>query len=681
MADERIALVIESQARLEGIRAAKAGITDVGNAASQMSDKAAAASAAQERAIRGVGQSLADRRIETDKANAAAKAGEQARLAALAAERAEINESLSLIAAKARVTNVANAAELAEIRAIIMAEQEHIQRIGGTEKQYLRLQATLQGLENRVQSYGRSTAAAHNQAARLNSVTGSMPIEKIRTAGNSVSMIAQSAANATLSGQGAAVAFGNLAQTLVLVGNAGRFAAMASGIGAVVVVATSLISVFQKLTGEVEVSAERMKELNKLDLGESISEVERLRRKVTELDAVPWWERIKPGLLRGGPIQAVIDLISGTREQQSAAADIRALQDRIAEKAKRMAEQNRSLLEQGNRDLFQGEQAVALARLELAIGKDQLTTLAEQHSLKQLQADQSFAAREREIRAQYMMVRQEDELDEHVARRMAKGRQLIAQAREQLDVTQALNEAERLAAENQQRRAEAQYRLDTGAMRGDPSLSYEIEKANIEEQYRRDIEDKRISMAAAEERRILRLKKLEEDRVSAIVSGLGRSANAMRGYSKNAANAFQSVADAIEKYQILKQGKADAQLAISEGAAALKSLGNWDFRGAALHAASSAQYAAAAAAAGAQVFGGSPGGSSGGGGGPDDRSPTFEPGGRGAAGTGALTLNFITRHDDGRETVRRVVYELERGQRLDRPIPLNATTGIAVFSE
>jgi gas vesicle protein len=85
---------------------------------------------------------------------------------------------------------------------------------------------------------------------------------RFRTAANSAAMLAQAAATGTGSIAGMASAAGNLAMQLAYVATSARIAAAASGIGAVIAVATVAYGIFTHFRDRAKQGAERIRELN-----------------------------------------------------------------------------------------------------------------------------------------------------------------------------------------------------------------------------------------------------------------------------------------------------------------------------------------------------------------------------------------------------------------------------------
>lgn len=628
---ERLGLVIETSRTGTAVKDTTAEITQLGTAAR-----------VQTTSVVSAGKAVID--MEHNKLSAAQRAqsaqrqAAQERAAQLAAERAGIAESLELLRLRARTVDVTKAEEVAAIRESILLERQHLDSVKATEREYLQLQGILQGVETR--------------AARTNRVFGQVPGERLRTGANALSSIALNAQSATLSGQSAVVAFGSLAQTLTLVGTAGRFAAMASGIGAAVVVATSLWAIWDRVDEKVTLTRDRMQEINRMSLSEIRGEIRRVSGEMdTAAEAGGSWLDVLQALSAGGAMGGAMGgmvlgrMVASRRFAAEGRADLEALTDRERTLAKAATERARALREQAIELRFQvaSEERILQLRAqgasEAVIEGEQL---AEQSQSRRRALEQLFTIRDEEGRVVALtaeQVRMKAELTGHL---------------ERIHVMLLQNAAAEAAVR------QAQLGVQAGG--------------NLREQFdaqMRLIEAQRIAEGAgveATERAEIRKRQLRRETFMASISFDKQLVDALRASGDRT---LKSVANVAESIRRIKIGALAAEAAVEsarEFALVPAALARGAFGSAALHAASGVQLAAAAALGFRESFGGGGAGSGGAGGGGVSSTPTFEPTAR--ARDGGMVINLIGRDLFGRETITRVAFELEKGEILNRPIPI-----------
>lgn len=132
-------------------------------------------------------------------------------------------------------------------------------------------------------------------------------------------------------------------------------------------------------------------------------------------------------------------------------------------------------------------------------------------------------------------------------------------------------------------------------------------------------------------------------------------------------------ADTIRRVLIGAQAAHAAVEAAIEGGKAIGAAATGNWAGAALHAASALELTKAAAL-GAQesLGGGGYSGTGGGGAAASSSSGTFEPR-IGTEGQGMVTINLLSQNPYGPEAIQQVSYLLQRGEILKRPIPIGPT--------
>jgi hypothetical protein len=132
-------------------------------------------------------------------------------------------------------------------------------------------------------------------------------------------------------------------------------------------------------------------------------------------------------------------------------------------------------------------------------------------------------------------------------------------------------------------------------------------------------------------------------------------------------------ADAVRRVLIGAQAAHAAVEAAIEGGKAIGAAASGNWAGAALHAASALELTKAAALGAQESLGGGTSGAGGGGAsGGGGSSTTFEPR-SGTEGQGMVTINLLTQNPYGAEQIQQVQYQLQRADILKRPIPISPT--------
>jgi hypothetical protein len=132
-----------------------------------------------------------------------------------------------------------------------------------------------------------ATTANKNQAASakvVNEEYKKMP-NQYRTAANSLSMLSNAAVTGTGSLGGMANAAGALAMSIAMVSNSAKLAATASGIGALITVATLVIGAFAKMKDEAKLTQQEIDSLNTYTLStidDVISAMDKKNAKMEE---------------------------------------------------------------------------------------------------------------------------------------------------------------------------------------------------------------------------------------------------------------------------------------------------------------------------------------------------------------------------------------------------------------
>lgn len=512
---------------------------------------------------------------------------------------------------------------------------ENLALVIETSKRGTALQETIAD----VGRLGQAATVAEKQVGKVGTTMLQFPTTRTRQGAMAVREIAYAAESATLGGKAATVAFGNLAQTLALTSRNAKFAAMATELGALVLLATTLYTLIQKINKEPVADAATSTRLAKAD---TLAEVQR------EYDRLKAMKQEAQQSAESGKFGSFEKLQQANANEQAAFV-------RLTEfKSKALAE-SRDKAEAANKTALTKAEADArtAAGMRLRIAADTAAKWDELEGVSAIEArrratDRAFADEERAIRA----------LNIPLAARLA----LMQQALDAQFATKELLERERTNTA-QGIREEAR----TINAEDNPEAEYRLKLERIETERLANIkatEDVAGANALAE----AKIRQLQMQRVKEGVAGFQRLATAVKGYGGFAVKAAQGIADAVRKFEILVQARKDAIKSKSEWAAGMAALGTpgagWS---AALHFAASAGYAAAAVAGGAEAVSGGGGGASGGGAGAGAGESTFEAD-RGRAG-GDTVVNIIVRDEFGRERIAQTRYMLDRSRELKVPLP------------
>lgn len=191
-ADERIALMIETDAKLQGIRSARAEVKGLG--------------------------------ADTE---AAAVQSAAAQSAAAKTFQAGIGDDLKALRAFERSLNVTNQTAVKAFRESAAAQREQMVAFGASAQQLRQLDATVRKFETSVEK------AALAQS-RINS--------RVRTGASGMATLAYTASGAASSVQGATFAMGTLAEGIAVASKNAKLAASASGIGALAIALGVLVA-------------------------------------------------------------------------------------------------------------------------------------------------------------------------------------------------------------------------------------------------------------------------------------------------------------------------------------------------------------------------------------------------------------------------------------------------------
>lgn len=590
-------------------------------------------------------------------ATSQAAAAATARTAAAAREGHDaINEDIRLLAMKARAVDASNAKSVAAIRENIAAEREYMQSVHATEEQYVRLSLVTSGLEKRTNAV--STSIGGLKAGR----------ETIHTAASAMSTLAFAAQDASMGGKAAAMALGNVAQSLSLVGTNAQFAMWASGIGAFVTVAATAVSIFQQMNEEAKASDAALQRISAYGRRASESMLADLNIRIaaaTEAAAnLSALDRFKEGATDSRNIVK-------SKEQQNLEQLID-LRDHLYTQVVKLdqAEAHAAVARNRNMDLTLAQQARA-AQNEAFLNDLQLQQLTP-------------------LQIRYVALRQEadarmDTLEKSLQQYDADNRLIpVTDAqRAAVDRLKAAEEARfqvlSLIAKQENDIANIKYKHqnDVTDAGDDPQAEY---KAKVQLIRDAEAEDERagVDKVEAHRRAEAAIAKLESDRMKAGLGGYAALSKAVQGHGKILERVARASAAAIKLYEVQPLARKAIVNAKIEWAKSTSDFASGNVVGGAGHLLAAGGYVAAAAAAEGDAiagFAGSGGGGGGGGMGSFGES-TFTPNSNGNGGS--VNLYLITRDPYGRDAIAQTVFELQRSGDLRRTVPIGPTSGVSL---
>ncbi len=709
MADdaEKIAMVIDTQAQLAGLRSASAGVSDfvasVANSKSVLEQMGTAAVDANGKVV---------------------VSATQARIAMAAANGSvhDFNTIITQFAATAQATAAPTVASFQRIQAA-------------------------------------AASAATTGAAPLVSQVDKIPPSS-RSAASAVSRLAFTVGSMGGSLQGAAQSAGTLVYGLSELGGP-KMTALANPIGAVIILMTTLAIAADKAHDAVIKTGDAFdSHLKNLDLTSAKQQMADLNKQIGDvtmsIQHETYWQQIMYELYHKRPeggnwikdlLADVYHLATGTTDAEDSLERLRnqakATNDELAAKSKEAAaaqrEQTRALREYYNTqsNAFKGQSlqlgaqlnndpvsaataaitAGALAQQQ-AITKEYFRTNEQIRNglgltsaqvkqrdalLKQLSDEvtlQDKLARQQneERRAQATSIVQQSgisaqsDLDSGVSKlaaaKLRDARDAQAQRTAGLVASSVIDEAQRqkdLRAVrdyyDEVEKIRRSYQDDIAASRSDidPDAAEAAARLAIWREYYDNLGKLGVSNYEQQRRRDEALARLDRDVFVASVRHLQASASAAEQYGGTVGAIAKSVGDAIRRGELAVNAYKDFGKGKSEGAAALAAAASGNFVGAALHGAASVAYFAAAGFEAAGAIGGSGGGgSSGGGGGGGSGQGTFTPTDHSNA-AGGQTIIIQTVNPNDRSVISATAYYLNKADVLKVPALLPpAQNGYAV---
>jgi len=650
--DERLALVIETQAKLEGIRAARAATSEFGGAVKQMATQAAASTTAV--------------------ANSAKQVA------------TEFNADIEALKLYGRQVDVTNKDAVAAFRQSVQAQIELGEETGASAAQLAKLDAMLRQVDRDAQQGASATAKSYDQ---IN--------PRVKSAATSFALLSQAA----LTGQGSMAGLANAgalaAESLAMVSDSAKFTAMASGIGAAVIPLTIMAELYRKIgdrSREIEendrrralqnartVMAQRvlLNELN-TDITDRLTAQEGLASKLkATFDALAIVVAAKYGVSIGkinellGQQTKLGEQMKDTRLSEARSAISQARDQAVASEALRgqlAMETTLADLRAKSQDSLSRQTVLQKLQIEAQFN-DRNTEIAQRYQIRD--ADGEIVTLQR-AQAELAKVREKGD-DKEIANQSSIVRAVREQAELRLklreeaeqarDAALAQNDAEAATTRALAIRA-AQHALAQGDPGRDPYQD-QVDEINELARKREDLIGKELAEAEA----LQKIRALQHARASEAVTLYSQMSKAAALHGSIVAKVASVAAKAIAIYEMIPQAKKDVQKGKSEFAAGLADFAvpGKQALGAAHMLASGAYFSSAAfgfaEAAGLGGNGGSVGSA---GGGAAASGGTFEPADR--SGGGDVTVILQTVDPTHQDVINEAIYQINRGGLLNKPV-------------
>jgi hypothetical protein len=681
--DDRIAFVIQTEAQLDGIRAARGEVRGLGTDATTSAQRMSQASQSQAQSIAAVANMSAKSRAAFDAMDAD---GKRATLTLMGVNDAEMRAALAAtdhakaVGADTQATNQQTAAiERSAVALLRARDAAAAANAASIPRSPIALGAE-RGLVGSGPMLGPALPPGglqpdpiENTDRALKKIPGSA-----RTAANALALLSNAAIMGTGSTQGLIVASGGLVTGLAALSKSATIAAAASGIGALVTVAAVAANALYQMGKAAQVSQAQLDNLKNFTAANVLTNLAGIRaaRDQALADAV---KAADAGLLtrfkntmgadltteKGRAVVAGLGADFSPLEkanQLNEAASKIALEKLRAERLRLVAlrDQNEFQIRSNSLEII-GAKAVEGSLDTFKRRRQEIITQA---ALEDARIKQSFVYRDEQghivartqeqTREMNKLIAQHRELTDVQLHELAQAEQLANAAYKRATATAVAGAGPNVADKYNARIAEINAEADADAQAGRDAVDIEAQKQAKIRALRRDT-----ARAAMEDAKSLTAVLIDSG--SKQVRAVGHAAESIRRVVIGAQAAHAAVEAAIE------------------GGKAIGSLAALDFRGAALHGAAALELAKAAALGAQESLGGgrSAGTGGGGGAGGGGTGSTFEPR-TGTEGQGSVIVNLYSENPYGAEKIQQVQYLLRRADVLKQPaaVQIAPTTGL-----
>lgn len=716
---DSLLLAIETTADLAGIRAVKEGIQTIPPVIAGMSEASRRAFDAMDATAKKAAMST----MGLSQAEQAAFLGVENVTAAVTENTSAVNVNIGAYAKRGELIDRNSVEALNAYRAEGEALKALLRDMGATEAQLKSIGTAIGKVEQQAgaAAAARANAAANPQlgpALPPGGIVPSLPNPKVvndelkkvpgsaRTAANALAMLSNAAINGQGSAQGMMVAVGGLTTGLAALSTSARVAASATGIGALITLAATVGYALYKMGDQAKASKTEIERLNAYSAETIGTFVDDMRKENDRL------------MGEVGKRRSIIDMLTNTKANDPGTGywgtQINQIRDLLgySDEATRKLAKNREILEAATHKAVELE---SRERIRLITQRDQIEATIRANELElaganlragitgtlehanrlelegaQLRNGTLNTYRQQQIELATSLNIEKDRIKEMFKYRDEHGHIVGLTQEQEAEQTKLLHLADELTAAKRAQLAveleltDAAFRRQTditaaavGLGGNDVKAQMDAKEAQIRAEGELDIAHgrNRIDVERSVQAKIVELRratmKAAADDAKTIVGVLLESGSRQ-------VKAIGHAADAVRRVQIGAQAAHAAVESAIEFGKAIGSAASFDFRGAALHAASGLALAKAAALGAKESLGGGGAGASGGsgGGGGADPNGAFRPR-TGTEGQGNLVINLLTQDPYGATKIQQVMYELNRAEVLGRPpVAIPPTTGI-----
>jgi hypothetical protein len=700
--DDRIAFVIQTEAQLDGIRAARGEVRGLGTDATASAQRMSQASKAQAESVAAVANMSTKSRTAFDAMDATQKraaltlmgVGEAEQKAALGAAElgaqitsnaTAVNMQIGAFVKRGEIIDKTSVAALEAYRAEGDALSANLARLGATEQEINKIGAAITRTEQQggaatafgpqlgpaLPAGGLQPGPVDNMDRSLKRIPGSA-----RTAANALALLSNAAFIGTGSTQGLLVAAGGLATGLAALSKSAAIAASASGIGAIVTVGAVVVSAFEHMGDAAKATQAQIDHLNTFTAQTMPGQIAALKQaRDTAIAAATataaaatsdqgFFQRMlhkrQPGEGLGTDLADTFGLSS---PQERAMQKIDDLYSKAIPKAAEIARSERlRLVALGD----QVKDQIENNRLQI-IGARAVEGSLDQFKRRRQELITQAAIEDERIKRQFDFRDAQGHEVEMTRAQRVEMQKLLEQHRALTDVQlHELTQAEQLA--------NAAYRRSTATAvagaGGNVADKYNARIAEINAEADADAQAGRDAVDV-EAQKQAKIRSLRRDTARAAMEDAKALTAVLIDSGSKQVRAVGHAAETIRRVVIGAQAAHAAVEAAIEGGKAIGSLAALDFRGAALHGAAALELAKAAALGAQESLGGgrsaSAGGGAGAGGG--GTGSTFEPR-TGTEGQGSVVVNLYSENPYGPEQIQQVRYLLGRADVLKQPVAI-----------
>lgn len=647
--DDRIAFVIDTEARLDGIRNARSEVRGLGTDSTASAQRMAAASKSQAQSV-----------LENT---------------------SSINMNIGAFQKRGEMVDRTSASAIRAYRAEGDALSANLARLGATEQELNKIGAAIAKLEMKAGALS-TIGPQLGPALPPGGIIPPRAEEQLkripphaRSAANALSMLSSAAIYGTGSINGMLVASGGLATGLASLSKSASVAAAASGIGAIVTVAGIAALALYNMGKSAQVSQMQLDNLKNFSADTVMTNLAQIRaaRDQALEDAVA---AADAGYLTrlGKMLTANLATKEGRALLVGGGADFSALDkaNQLSEAATKIA------LEKVKAERLRVLAMTDQMNLQIAINARQIEGQTGAQGILDVVGRQTYELYTQEdleakrIRASFIV---RDANGHILALTGAQTRQMDTLLEQNVKLTDLQAKQIKQAKEI----ADEVYRRTTAtseAAGGNLWERHQDRLAQIEAEAKADIKAGR-DKADVEAMTAAKIRAMRRETAKQAAQDANTLTSVLISSGSKQIRAVGHAADTIRRVVIGAQAAHAAVESAIEAGKAIGSAAAMDWRGAALHGMAALELAKAAALGAQESLGGGRGASGGGGAGSGGGGSTFEPR-NSTEGQGSLVVNLFSQNPYGAEQIQSVQYLLNRAEILKRPaaIQIAPTNGI-----